>query len=215
MTALINRGLTYCQQLINQIRPAMGDLEQIVIMADVSWQDYNALLSLWGDNAPVLFKYLGATLQIMSPSYRHEFYKENLGILLEAYLQEKGIRFYSLGSTTFKSESMQRGIEPDKSYCLNQRKNIPDLAIEVVLTSGGIDSLKIYQVLPVPEVWFWQNNQLHVYCLTNQQYEKVAQSDLLPDLDLALLANYVAWEEPFDAVLAFREQIRGDRRQTK
>ncbi|WP_353674396.1 Uma2 family endonuclease [Synechocystis sp. LKSZ1] len=209
MTALIDGGLAYCQQLIHQIHVGSGKMEQIVIISDVTWQDYNALLNLLSDNAHVLLKYLRETLQIMSPSYRHEFYKENLGILLEAYFQEKGIRFYSLGSTTLRSELTQRGIEPDKSYCLRNRKSIPDLAIEVALTSGGIDSLEIYQALGVPEVWFWQNHQLQVYSLQAQKYERVTQSGLLPDLDLALLASYISWEEPFDAVLAFREQIRG------
>ena len=33
-------------------------------------------------------------------------------------------------------------------------KEIPELAIEVVYTSGGIDILKIYRRLGVKEVWF-------------------------------------------------------------
>lgn len=78
-----------------------------------------------------------------------------------------------------------------------------------MLISGGIDSLEIYQALGVPEVWFWQNNQLDVYCVNNKNYEKVNQIELLPGLDLTLFASYIAWEEPFDAVLAFRQKIQG------
>ncbi|MEB3160316.1 MAG: Uma2 family endonuclease [Synechocystis sp.] len=208
MTTLTEQSLSQLQQIINNINLTKGEREQIVIIADVSWQDYEDLLALLGDNTFFLVKYLRKTRQIMSPSYRHEVYKENIDILLEAYFQEKGIRFYSLGSTTFRSEATQRGIEPDKSYCLNSRKNILDLVVEVVLASGSMDSLEIYQALGVSEVWFWQNSQLYVYCLTGQNYEKVGQSGLLPELDLAIFASYITWEEPFDAVFAFREQIR-------
>ncbi|WP_324238767.1 hypothetical protein [Okeania sp.] len=37
------------------------------------------------------------------------------------------------------------------------KKKVPDLAIEVVITSGGIKTLGIYQSLGVSEVCFWQN----------------------------------------------------------
>ncbi|QUS60461.1 Uma2 family endonuclease [Synechocystis sp. PCC 7339] len=210
MIALIDHGLTDYQQLLDSIPSPLATREQIFIISDVSWQDYQGLLTLLGDNSTFILKYSRQTLQVMSPSYRHEFYKEKIGILLEAYLQEKSIRFYSLGSTTFRSALTQWGIELDKSYCFKSRKNIPDLAIEIVLTSGSIDSLEIYQALGVPEVWFWQNNQLDVYYLNKKNYEKVNQSELLPGLDLTLFASYIAWKEPFDAVLAFRQKIRGN-----
>jgi Uma2 family endonuclease len=196
------------QKLIEEIAWGTGETEPVYVLSGVSWPDYEALLARWGDEAPVLLKFAEGRLEIMAPSIRHEFYKENLGILLEAYFQEKKIRFYSLGSTTFRSVSSQKGIEPDKSYCLYTRKPTPDLAIEVVVTSGGVDSLKIYQDLGVQEVWFWQAERLTVYVLGPEGYVQSPQSGLLPDLDLETLAHYGAWEEPFDAVLAFREQIR-------
>ncbi|MBR8827639.1 MAG: Uma2 family endonuclease [Gomphosphaeria aponina SAG 52.96 = DSM 107014] len=143
----------------------------------------------------------------MSPNSRHEFYKENIGMLLEAYLFEVGIRFYSLGSTTWRDSNLQKGIEADKSYCFGSKKNIPDLAIEVVITSGGVDTLTVYQGLGVPEVWFLVHSRLRVYSWQNGEYVQVEKSELLPKLDLDLLASYVEWDEPFDAVLEFRKKI--------
>lgn len=207
MISTLTDSLNYYQQLIENSRLSRGEREKIFIFSDVHWQDYQMLSTSLGDKISVLLKYSQGTLQIMSPSSRHEFYKENIGILLEAYFQEKKIRFYSLGSTTFRSEALKRGIEPDKSYCLHSRKEYPDLAIEVVLTSGGINSLEIYRALGVGEVWFWQNSQLTVYSLVKNEYEPVKESRILPHLHLALLANYVSWEEPFDAVLEFRQRI--------
>lgn len=44
--------------------------------------------------------------------------------------------------------------EPDESYCFGTSKPIPDLVIEVVLTSGHTQKLKRYRALGIPEVWF-------------------------------------------------------------
>ncbi|MEG4506483.1 Uma2 family endonuclease [Microcoleus sp. F6_B4] len=40
---------------------------------------------------------------------------------------------------------------------MTTKKAIPDLAIEVVFTSGGIDKLQLYKRLGIPEVWFWED----------------------------------------------------------
>src|SRR5207244_10147640 len=65
----------------------------------------------------------------------------------------------------------------------------PDLAIEVVLTSEGLDKLEIYRRLGVREVWFWRHEQFAIYHLRGQQYESAPNSVLLPDLNMALLAR--------------------------
>ena len=46
---------------------------------------------------------------------------------------------------TLKQRDKQAGKEPDECYCLYTDKDIPDLAIEVIYTSGGIDTLEIYR----------------------------------------------------------------------
>ena len=127
--------------------------------------------------------------------------------MLEAYLEEKRIRFWGLGSTTLKNKDKQAGKEPDECYCIGTDKEIPDLAIEVVYTSGGVDTLEIYQRLRVEEVWIWQNNQLQVYCLNGDSYQQQSASKLLPDLDLALLAQHIVIKDPLDAILQWRKAI--------
>ncbi|MFN7660439.1 MAG: Uma2 family endonuclease, partial [Dolichospermum sp.] len=126
----------------------------------------------------------------------------------ETYFIEKDIDFYPLGSTTFRREAAARGIEPDECYCFDSEKSVPDLAIEVVVTSGGIDDLLIYQGLGVPEVWFWQNHQFSLYFLRDDKYEKISKSEFLPDLDLTLLASLLlSGEKPKDLISKFRENI--------
>jgi len=201
-------GLQQLEKLIIEDNLASIDADKIFVMGGISWQIYEQLLKSWQDNSYWRVTFLEGCLEIMSPSRRHEFIKSNIGRLLEVYFEESRIRFYGFGSTTFRSEVTVRGIEPDECYCLFSNKDIPDLAIEVVITSGGINALEVYQGLGVSEVWFWQNGSFDIYCLNEGKYEQVLRSKLLPELDIDLLTNYVEYDEPFDAVLEFRQQIR-------
>ena len=180
--------------------------EEKYITSGVTWQVYESLLASLGNSSGYRVAYLLETLEIMSPSRNHELDKENIGRLLEAYLEVKRIRFWGLGSTTLKSEDKQAGKEPDKCYSIGTDEEIPDLAIEVVYTSGGVDTLEVYKRLCVGEVWFWQNNELTIYCLAGDAYQQQVKSKLLPDLDLALLVQYIA-KEPLEAVTEWREAI--------
>ena len=47
-----------------------------------------------------------------------------------------------------------------------------------------------------------------MHCLRDGGYEQTAKSELLPSLDLNLLASYVEHPEPLDAVLEFRAKVR-------
>jgi len=185
------------------------DPEERLILTGVSWQQYSQLLVHFCDRLSYRLTYLTGTLEIMSPSRRHEVQKKNIARLLEAYLEEAEIDFWGLGSTTFRKEKEQVGKEPDECYCLQTEKELPDLAIEVVLTSGGMDQLGVYQRLGIREVWLWQNEQLNVYQLQGETgYIQQSASALLPELDLELLARYIEANNPRLAVREFREQVR-------
>lgn len=195
-------------QLLTQ-SPGLNE-EQRVLLHGVSWQQYESLLDVLGDDFPTLrLSYLEGTLEIITNSSKHEDLKKMIGMLVEAYLQETRTRFHVGGSTTFRKAAKQRGLEPDECYCLGQKKEFPDLAIEVVITSGLVDKLEIYRGLGVTEVWQWQAGQFLIYHLRSTGYELIQTSELLPDLDIGLLAQDVKPEEQFDAVMAFRDVIRG------
>lgn len=154
-------------------------------------------------------KYLEGQLQLGSPSRNHELIKRNLARLLEVYLEETRIPFWGLGSTTFRREANSRGIEPDECYCFYEEKPYPDLALEVVITSGGIDRLAIFEGLGVPEVWFWQQGQFAIYVLGESGYNNSDKSAQLPDLPISQLTQQVMSSNPLEAVLAFRQRLRG------
>jgi Uma2 family endonuclease len=183
--------------------------EQRVVLQGVSWQQYEQLLATVGDDFPALrLSYLAGTLEIMTTSPRHEELKTTIGMLVEAYFLETRTRFHAMGSATLRQVAKQRGLEPDECYCLGPKKAFPDLAIEVVLSSGVVDKLEIYQGLGVTEVWVWENGQFAIHHLGPAGYALVPRSTLLPDCDLELLARYVQPEDQFEAVLGFRDALR-------
>jgi Uma2 family endonuclease len=166
------------------------DPEEKFISSGVSWSNYEALLTKLQENSHYRVTYLDGILEIVSPSIRHENIKKCLAILLERYLYKKRIKFKPMGSSTIRKQLKQAGAEPDECYCIGNPKIIPDLAIEVNITSGSVDKLEIYRRLGVLEVWFWENNKLKLYSkredipsqfLETNGYEKINASVLLPD----------------------------------
>lgn len=181
--------------------------DSCLTLVGVSWSQFESLEAAFESVGGIKFAYLDGILEIMAVSPEHQDTKSTIGILLEAYLREKGIRFYIKGSPTLGSKELGARKEPDESYNLLTKKAIPDLAIEVVFTSGGIDKLQLYKRLGIPEVWFWEDGVLSIYYL-RQEYEKVDRSELLPELDIALLVRYITYFDQYDAVTEFIKALR-------
>ncbi len=200
-------GVMLLQDFSEQLQ--IDDPEERRMISSVSWEQYEALLADFEDRPGYRVTFLDGTLEIMAPSRRHEVSAENIGGLLEAYLVEMRIRFWRLGSTTFRSAEKTGGAEADKSYNLGTEKEFPDLAIEVIVTSGGVDKLEVYRRLGVAEVWFFRDDSFAVYCLRSEGYEQVSASALLPDLDLEMLADYATRSDPLEAVIEYMRRIRG------
>ena len=103
-------------------------------------------------------------------------------------------------------------VQADESYCFGLSKPVPDLVIEVVFTSGGPNKLERYQVLGVPEVWFWQDGVFSLYRLRDDEYKTVDCSEIpeLAGLDIKLLSQCVlmAQTSRLEAANAFRQGIQ-------
>jgi Uma2 family endonuclease len=85
---------------------------------------------------------------------------------------------------------------------------LPDVAIEVVWTSGGIDKLEIYRRLGVSEVWFWKDGRIDVHVLQQGRYEPATSSNVFPDLDFVQLCACLDRPTAMQAVRAFRDTLR-------
>ena len=187
--------------------------DQRVLLYGVTWDDYSRLLAMRGrDNSVPRIAYLEGEVELMSPGARHESVGTMIARLLEAYGLERNVPLIGMGRTTQRKRLRARGLEPDESYVLgSEPKARPDLAIEVVITSGGIDKLAVYQGLGVPEVWVWRRGRLRVHVLRGKGYHAQATSALLPDLDLELLAAFVERPDQHEAILEYLGRLRGVR----
>lgn len=125
-----------------------------------------------------------------------------------------------MGSTTFKNQAKKAGAEPDECYCIGEEKDVPDLVIEVVVTSGSVSKLETYRRLGVREVWFWQRDKLKLYYLRDDShsgqakvftdtygYEEITTSEILPELDIAMLVRCVLIPDSVQAGNEFYENI--------
>jgi Uma2 family endonuclease len=184
--------------------------DQRLVTYGVPWDHYEAQLAMRGDRSVPRMAYLEGALELMSPSKDHERIKSYIGRLIEAYALERGIDLSPYGAWTLKSAPEKSGLEPDECYLVgDQDKDTPDLAIEVVWTSGGIDKLEIYRRLGVGEVWIWKDSRIEVHVLRQQRYQMEGNSALFPDLDVQLLASFLDSPTALQAVKAFREALRG------
>lgn len=103
------------------------------------------------------------------------------------------MRFCAYRSWTLKSGAKQTGLEPDECYIVgaDQSKARPDLAIEVIWTSGGIDKLEVYRRLGIGEVWLWADGVMAVHIAEDAGDRRSTASNLFPELDLALLCSFL------------------------
>lgn len=182
--------------------------QRFILPGYYSWEQFEALENLI-KNAPGLrITYLDGCVEFMTTGEPHEIFKKMLAILLEAYFFEKGIKFIPVGNATRRDKTQDVSFEPDESYYLGEKKTHPDLAIEVTITSGGIDKLEKYKRLKIAEVWFWENNQLVLYGLRENNYEQISRSEFLPDLDITLLVRCVQMSDILAARTELIESIR-------
>jgi Uma2 family endonuclease len=189
-------------------------LEQLVIppgqqllMTDVSWEMYEQLLVEFEGRPGTRINYSQGVLEIMVPLPEHEINKVMIADLIKVLLEEMDVEFWSLGSTTFKSETMQQGLEADDCFYIEQeaavrgKKRIdleidppPDLALEIDITSRT--HFKNYQVLGVGELWRFNGTELEINILQEGQYITVYESPHFPNFPLRdIIPHYLEWSK--------------------
>ena len=168
---------------------------QRVLFSDVTWQELETILEELGEHRAARIAYDRGILEIMAPLPEHEYGKEIIGDLVKALLEELDIEFISLGSTTFKNQTMAQGIEPDQCFYIKNESRIrgkkrldltvdppPDLAVEVDVTSRT--HLNIYEALKLPELWRFDNGKLQINVLQDGHYIESQESLNFPRLPL-------------------------------
>lgn len=185
--------------------------EEPLLFDGLTWREFKAVEQLL-DRPGYRLSFLDGVLEIRRmPGEPHETVKERIGALLELYLLAAGYDFTPTGSMTLESEAGNVKREADKSYKLAPGRSRPDLAIEIVFTSGGINKLESYKRLKIPEVWFWEDGVLEIYHLRGDRndlsYEKLSSSEEVKELDLDLLLQCINMSNHVEAIKAFQQAL--------
>lgn len=177
------------------------------MLHDVPWSTYVVLRDTV-DSCGIRMTYLRGALEIMSPSRLHEVSKKQIARLLELFCLERGIALYGYGSMTMRREEKERGLEADECYCRGADREVPDVALEVIVSTPLLDKLEVYRGLGVREVWLFQAGRFRVLELRDDAYEVIATSTVLPEVDLDRLAHWTAQPDQAAALVGFRDELR-------
>ncbi len=203
---------TPLRQAINLVlNPERQD--QYLVHSGITWEQFKLIQAGFDNSSGVRLFYYKGTIEILMPGYAHEFHKTIIGFLIELFCLESNIEFIPTGSMTQQREG-EVSAEPDESYCFGSLKPIPDLVVEVIITSGSIKKLERYQALEIPEVWFWQNGEFSLYHLQNKGYELISRSEIseIAALDIELLTGCVllAQDSRLEAAKTFRNRLKSN-----
>jgi Uma2 family endonuclease len=200
------------------------------ILHHVSWQGYETLLREVGDRR-VFITYDRGTLELMSPSPKHERVSSLISRLIWIYTEEMQIPIATFGMTTFRRDDLERGLEPDACFYIRNegemrhREEIDlsvdppaDLAIEVEVSRSALDRVGIYEELRVPELWRWDDERLTIWLLDDAgKYTAQERSLNLPGLPPTVVEKHIGLRKTMDELswgLAFREWARQQAKST-
>lgn len=91
----------------------------------VTYKDYVVLSDVLGHRPGLHLTYVDGTLEIMTSSSTHEHFKTLIARLFELHALVRGVRIHGFGSTTYRREEKERGLEPGECYCIDTTKEFP------------------------------------------------------------------------------------------
>ena len=169
--------------------------EQRFLLDGVDWAFYESLLRQVRDRH-IFITYDRGRLELMSPSWKHDKRSRLLGLLVSILCEELGIPVEGGGSTTFRREDLEKGLEADQCFYLRNVDRVqgkeeidlsrdppPDLAIEVEISHRLLERISIYAALGVGELWRDDGQHVRVYQLeADGEYHERSASPSFPTL---------------------------------
>ncbi len=197
---------------------------QRFVLRPTNWANYRAFADLL-EEVHVRLTYDRGRLEFMTLSNLHERLNRLVARLLEVLTEELNMPLMSAGSTTLNREDLDRGVEPDQSYYLENEPRMrgrdeidltrdppPDLAIEIEVTRSALNRMSIYAALAIPEVWRFDGETLHVHVRTPEgTYVETERSPHFPFLPLAEIVAFIARRHEIsetELVRSFRAWVR-------
>ena len=141
--------------------------EQRFILGAIDWGSYVTISDALEEHLGIRLIYCDERLTLVAKSRKHDWHAERLGELAKAMARASRIPWEDAGTATFRRESLNAGLEGDKTFYLGEHavqmrgshdidltvQSPPDLAIEVRVAHSADTALVAWGRLGVPEVW--------------------------------------------------------------
>ncbi len=198
------------------------------VMEGVSWDTYERLRNELDEAGSIIrITYDRGRMVLMSPLPRHAKWSRLIEQLITALATERGIPFSAFGDATWKRKDLQRGLEGDECYYVQQAEAMrgkstidltrgdppPDLAVEVNVTHDPLDKPNLYAALGVPELWQYDGRRVEVLILQpSRNYKATEMSVAFPGFKPGELHRFLdMFPAKLDSeiVAEFRAWLRG------
>jgi Uma2 family endonuclease len=206
-----------------QTAPSVPE-EQRFLLRGVDWASYRKISdALTGHH--VRLTYDRGNLEFMTISHRHGRVSRLIARFIDVLTEELGMLACGCGDMTCDREDLERGLEPDEGFYLENEPAIrdkdevdlsvdppPDLSVEVDLSRSPRSRMAIYAAIRVPEVWRFDGESLRIHQLgADGQYTVVEHSPHFPFVTGADIVRFLEQRTQMDAnslVRLFREWVR-------
>ncbi len=163
--------------------------ESRVVLRNIPWDLYEEILRAHESSSAPRFTYDHGDLEIMAPLPRHERPNRDFEAIIALICMERGVDVESLGSTTFRRRTTERGAEPDSCFYVRRTERVrgkdridfstdppPDLVVEIEVTSPLVPKLPIWAEFGVPEVWSYDGEKVRILSLEGGGYVELEES---------------------------------------
>ena len=199
--------------------------DQRFLLRAVDWRTYRSVAEALSGRH-VRLTYDRGNLEFMNISRIHGSYSRLLGRLIIVLTEELGLTVASCGDMTCDREDLDRGLEPDECFYIENEPAVrhkdeidlatdppPDLAIEIDVSRSSRDRLSIYAALRIPEIWTFDGERLRVYRRDEGgEYSWADRSRQFPFLPLERVAEFLRQRGQTDEntlIRSFRAWVRG------
>ena len=163
--------------------------DQVLTITGAKWLDYHNFDSQEYPGYRV--SYFNGEITIVSPGRNHERIAAVINRLITAYCEKYQLQDFPFGQTRLKVWG-QAGREPDLAYAFGSDKDLPDLVVEVIFSSGDLETLKSsYQNIGISELWIWKEKKMTFYSLEQDNYTVVEVSKSLATIESSSFVEYV------------------------
>jgi Uma2 family endonuclease len=198
-----------------------------LIVHDVSWDEYEALLEAVGETKRLRISFDEGTVQVVTISAKHEKYVDLIHDLVRLLSLRLHVKVLSFGSATMKKRRREKGSEPDACFYVQSADLIgskeeldfssdppPDIVVEVDVQHDSLSKFPIYAALGVGEIWRYDGQSMTIFHLQQDDYAPAESSRALPALTGRVLTEFLRRSQQgdqYETLLAFEAWLQSER----